>query len=205
VTPPDAATPRPNVIRRIYEWVLSWADSPYGAPALFVLAFAESSFFPVPPDILLIALALGAPTRAFWFALWCTVGSVLGGLFGYYLGFAVWGALEHHVLGPVFSRENFEWVMDRYRENGGLWVFIAGFSPVPYKVFTLAAGVAKLDLVVFTAASAIGRGARFVLVAWLVKSYGDRARHIIERNFNMLTLVLAAAVVGGFVLIKLMS
>ena len=98
---------KPNIVRRLYDWVLSWAESPYALPALFLLAFTESSFFPIPPDVLLIALALSAPTKAFRFAAWCTVGSVLGGMFGYLLGFVLWSSLEPLLIPAVFSAELF--------------------------------------------------------------------------------------------------
>jgi membrane protein YqaA with SNARE-associated domain len=133
--------------------VLGWAETPYGVPALFVLAFIESSFFPIPPDVLLIALALSAPTRAFRFAAWCTLGSVLGGLFGYFIGYALWATFEPYLIPHVFSQEKFVLVTDKYNEYGELAVFIAAFTPIPYKVFTIAAGVAKLNLLGFTGAS----------------------------------------------------
>lgn len=200
--PAPAPTRSRNPIRRIYDWVLSWAETPYGVPALFVLAFLESSFFPIPPDVLLIALALALPTRAFRFAMWCTVGSVLGGLFGYLIGYALWNGLEPYVIDRVFSRETFEAVKLRYNENGGLAVFLAAFTPIPYKVFTIAAGVAEVNLASFTVASVLGRGGRFFAVAALVRLWGPRARDLIDRYFNLATLLGGALLVGGFVLIK---
>jgi len=197
-------TGKPNLIRRMYEWVLSWAESPWAVPALFVLAVAESSFFPIPPDVLLIALALSAPTKAFRFAIWCTLGSVVGGVIGYYLGWAMWSSVETVAFNYVFTRESFERVMGIYREHGVLFVFAAAFTPIPYKVFTIAAGVAKLNLAAFIAASFVGRGARFFLVAGMIRLFGDKARELIDRYFNWLTLAGAALVIGAFLLLKVL-
>lgn len=191
-----------NPIRRIYDWVLGWAETPYGVPALFVLAFTESSFFPIPPDVLLIALALSIPTRAFRFALWCTVGSVLGGLFGYFIGYALWTTFEPYLINRVFSQENFDAVTLQYNQHGELAVFIAAFTPIPYKVFTVAAGVAKLDLLGFTGASIVGRGGRFFLVAALIRLAGPRAKELIDKYFNLATMIGGLALVGGFLLLK---
>ena len=194
-----------NPIRRIYDWVLSWANSPYAVPALFVLAFTESSFFPIPPDVLLIALALSVPTRAFRFAAWCTAGSVLGGLFGYFIGYALWATFQPYLINRVFSQATFDIVTGKFNEYGELAIFIAAFTPIPYKVFTVAAGVAKLNLLGFTGASIIGRGARFFLVALLIRKLGPRAKQWIDENFNIVTIVGTLLLVGGFLAIKYMS
>jgi membrane protein YqaA with SNARE-associated domain len=193
-----------NPIRRLYDWVLGWADTPYGIPALFVLAFAESSFFPLPPDILLIALALARPTRAYYFAAVCTVGSVLGGLFGYYIGFALWSTFEPLLLGKIISVANFERVTQTYQEHGAEAVFAAAFTPIPYKVFTVAAGVAKIDLQPFLLASLLGRGGRFFLVALVIGLAGRRAKELIDRYFNVATILGAVLLIGGFAAIKLL-
>jgi len=191
-----------NPIRRIYEWVLGWAETPYGVPALFVLAFVESSFFPIPPDVLLIALALSAPTRAFRFAAWCTVGSVLGGLLGYFIGYALWSTFEPYLIPHVFGRDKFDMVTARYNEYGELAVFIAAFTPIPYKVFTIAAGVAKLNLLGFTGASIVGRAGRFFLVALVIRLAGPTAKQLIDRYFNLVTIIGTALLLGGILLIR---
>ncbi|TPV94088.1 MAG: DedA family protein [Myxococcales bacterium FL481] len=194
------------MFRRLFDWVLSWADTPYGVPALFVLAFTESSFFPIPPDVLLMALGLAAPTRAWRFALWCTVGSVAGGAFGYYLGWAAWSAVEPWLFAhvPGFSHEKFEKVMGFYREWGVEFVFVAAFTPFPYKIFTIGAGVAKLNLPMFLGASVVGRAARFFLVALFIRYLGDAAKGFIDRYFNIITLVGTAVLIGGFAALKLL-
>ncbi len=202
-TPPKPRSRNP--IRRTYDWVLSWAESPYAVPALFVLAFMESSFFPIPPDVLLIALALSVPTRAFRFAAWCTLGSVLGGMFGYLIGYALWATFEPYLINRVFSQATFDVVTGKFNEYGELAIFIAAFTPIPYKVFTVAAGVAKLNILGFTAASIVGRGARFFLVALLIRKLGPRAKDWIDANFNLVTIVGTLLLVGGFLAIKYLS
>jgi membrane protein YqaA with SNARE-associated domain len=171
-------------------------------PALCVISFVESSFFPIPPDVLLIALALAAPSRAFRFAVWCTVASVAGGLFGYFIGAALWSTFEPLLLNRVFTAENFEAVTARYREYGGVAVFVAAFTPIPYKVFTVAAGVSRVDLLHFVAASLLGRGGRFFLVAAVIRVAGPRARRFLEEHFEVATIVGGAVLVGGFLLVK---
>jgi membrane protein YqaA with SNARE-associated domain len=193
-----------NPLRRIYHWVLSWADTPYGVPALVGIAFIESSVFPIPPDVLLIALALSAPTRAFRFALWCTVGSVLGGLFGYFIGYALWHVFEPYLVGPVFSQEAFESVTSQYQKHGTLAVFIAAFTPIPYKVFTVAAGVAELNLLGFAGASIVGRGGRFLLVALVIRLAGARAKELIDKYFDVVTLVAGILLILAVVLYQLL-
>lgn len=193
---------RPNVIRRLYDWVLSLADSPYGVPALFFLALAESSFFPIPPDVLLLALAIARPQKALTYAAWCLAGSVIGGVIGYYIGLGLWNTVEGYLIPTVFSAEKFDTVTEWYQEYGVLIVFIAAFTPMPYKVFTIAAGVFQLPLLPFIGASVIGRGARFFLVAALVRRYGDRARSFIDKNFNLLTIVFTVVLVGAILAIK---
>ena len=206
--PVPAPAPAPvasrNPLRRIYQWVLSWADTPYAVPALVAIAFVESSVFPIPPDVLLIALALSVPTRAFRFALWCTLGSVLGGLFGYLIGYALWSTFEPYIVGPVFSRESFERVTGSYQEHGELAVFIAAFTPIPYKVFTVAAGVAQINIVGFTLASILGRGGRFFLVAAVIKLAGPRAKQLIDKYFDVVTIVTGLLLVLGVVLYQLL-
>lgn len=193
-------------VRRLYDWVLHWADTPYGAPALFLLAFAESSFFPIPPDVLLIALAVAAPTRAFRYALICTVGSVLGGMAGYGIGYFLWDTAGVSQLFydyvPGFTPAVYEKVAASYAENGFLVVFLAGFTPIPFKVFTIAGGVCKIDLAMFALAAAVGRAGRFFLVAALFYFFGAPIKRWVDRYFEILVVVFSVLLVGGFVLIK---
>ena len=134
------------LLKKLYDWVLHWAHTPYGVPALFILAFAESSFFPVPPDVLLMALSLSIPARSFYFALICTAGSVVGGIGGYILGYQFW-ELAEKVLFHYINQEGFLHVKDLYQQYDALAIGIAGFTPIPYKVFTITAGFFELNFI----------------------------------------------------------
>lgn len=197
---------KPSFLRRLYDWVMSLADTRYGPLALFFLAFAESSFFPVPPDPLLLALCLGKREKAWWFGLLTTVGSVLGGLFGYWIGYELWDAMESTFYDwiPGFTPEGFSEIQKRYDENGLFIVFLAGFSPIPYKLFTIASGVMHLDLLGFAGASLVGRGARFLLVAELARRFGAPIRTFIETHLVKLSWAFAILLMLGFAALKLL-
>jgi len=147
-------------------------------------------------------LALAVPTKAYRFALWCSLGSVLGGMFGYLLGFALWSSVEPLLIPHVFSTEKFAHVTDIYDRYGIPFVFAAGFTPIPYKIFTVAGGVAQINFFGFVGASIVGRSARFFLVAWVIRRYGDAARGFIDRYFNLVTLAFTVLLVGAFLLLK---
>jgi len=201
VTDPDK---RPNVVRRLYDWVLGWANTPYGVPALALLSFAESSFFPIPPDVLLIALVLGARDKWFKLALTCSVASIAGGLCGYLIGWGIWSQVDTLFFNyvPGFSEAKFEKVGGLY-ERWNFWVvFTAGFTPIPYKVITVTAGVFKINLAVFLVASAVSRSARFFLVAFLLHKFGEPVREFIDRRFNLLATVFTVLLIGGFIVLK---
>ena len=187
---------RPNPLRRLYHWVLHWAETPYAVPALFLLALVESSVFPLPPDVLLLVMGLSLPNKALRYAAVCTIGSLIGGALGYSIGYAFWGSLQDIFIPKLFSQARFDQVMGIYRDQAFEWVFISAFTPIPYKVFTIAAGVAKVNLGEFLLASAVGRAARFFLVGFVIMRLGERARPLIERHFNKLTIVLGVLVVG---------
>ncbi len=202
---------KPNFLRRIYDWVLSWAETPWGGPALFILAFAESSFFPVPPDVLLIALAVSKQKKAFLYALIATVGSVLGGAFGYFIGLKLWysGAGEYTGFAnfffryiPGFTETAFQKVCSLYHENAFVAVFSAGFTPIPYKVFTIAAGISRIDFFIFVIASLISRGLRFFLVAAIIYIFGAPITRWIDRYFNFLAIIFTVLLIAGFLIVK---
>lgn len=202
---PDLRHPaKANVFRRLYNWVLGWAETPHATWALFLIAFAESSFFPIPPDVLLIALCVGKPQRAFWFSSVCLVGSVLGGLMGYWIGAIFWDALSVYFFSyvPGFTPEVFEKVANLYRENADWAVFTAGLTPIPYKVFTICAGITSVSLPVFVLASILSRGLRFFAVAGLLKVFGKPIQSFIDRYFNVLAIVFTVLLVGGFLVLK---
>ena len=188
-------------IRRLYDWVLSWADSPYGAWGLFLIAFAESSFFPIPPDVLLVALAVGAHKKAFRFALIATVGSVLGGMLGYLIGWQFMAMIGDRIIAFFGFADKFTQVEALYNTWDAWVVFIAGFTPIPYKVFTIAAGVFTLNFPIFVLASTLGRAGRFCLVAALIYYRGPSIKAFIDKYFNILVTVFTLLLVGSFVLI----
>jgi membrane protein YqaA with SNARE-associated domain len=182
----------------LVEWVIGWAQSPSANIALFVIAFAESSFFPIPPDILLITMALIRPQEAFVLALICSAGSVLGGIFGYFLGWLGGRPLLHR----VFSEEKILMVKNAYEKYEVWAIAVAGFTPIPYKLFTLSAGTFEIPFKPFLAASAVSRSARFFLVGMAIYFWGEPVRTILEKYFNWVTLVFMALLVGGFLVIR---
>lgn len=190
--------------RRLYIWVLSFAHHRHSTAALFLLSFAESSFFPIPPDVLQIALTLERRERAWYYATMSTIASVLGGAAGYLIGWGLWGAIQQFFYDyvPGFSPEVYQKVHDLYDQHNFWIVFAAAFTPIPYKVFTIAGGVFGIAFPMFMLASAIGRGARFFLVAALLWKFGPPIRTFIDRYFNLLCMAATLLLVGGFVLVK---
>ncbi len=195
---------RPGIVRRLYDWVLHWAYTPYALPALFLLSFAESSCFPIPPDVLLIALCIGHVDKSYTFAAWCSVASVVGGMAGYAIGALFWNidAVNGFFLDYVFSQQTFDQVGELYQQYDFWIVFVAAFTPIPYKVITITAGVFATSFPMFVLASAIGRSARFFLVAWLIRRFGPGIKDFIERRFGLVTIVGTLLLIGGFVAIK---
>lgn len=197
-----------NWVKRLYDWMLSWGDSRWGAWALFFFALAESSFFPVPPDVLLIALCLGAVTRSFRFATICLVGSIVGAIFGYGVGFFLWQdtagnytALADWFFAHVFSQEAFVQVGDLFKQYDFWIVFTAGFTPLPYKLFTISGGLFHIDFLMFLVASIISRGLRFFLIAGLIWKFGAPIKTFIDKYFNWLAIAFTVLLIGSFVLI----
>jgi membrane protein YqaA with SNARE-associated domain len=196
---PDAAAARPNAFKRLYLWVLHWADTPYGTPALAGISFAESSFFPIPPDVLQIALSVSKPKRSFHYAAVSASASVLGGIVGWTIGSFLWHAVEGVVfLIPGFTHEAFEHVRQLYLGSAFLAIVTAAFTPIPYKVFTIASGVFGVPLPTLVAASAIGRSGRFFLVAACIYLFGPAVRSFLDRYLELVTIALFALLVGGF-------
>lgn len=191
-----------NIIRKTYDWVLHWAETPYGSWALFILAFCESSFFPIPPDVLLIALAISVPLKSFTYALICSLGSVLGGAFGYYIGIELMDTIGRPVLEIYGVMGKYEYIGELYNQYNAWAVGIAGFTPIPYKVFTIAAGAFKIDFFVFILASFISRSARFFIVSALIFKYGSPIKTFIDKYFNLLSLIFVILLVLGFIAIK---
>lgn len=193
-----------NLFRKLYNWVLHWAETPYGGPALFLLAFIESSIFPIPPDVLLIALCISLPVRAWHFAFLASAGSVLGGLVGYLIGWGAWSLVDDFFFEfiPGFTPIVFSRVQELFATYDFWVVFTAGFTPIPYKVITIGSGVFNINLAVFTIASLISRSLRFFLVAWLLYRFGPSMKNFIDRYFNLLSIIFIVLLFGGFLLLK---
>jgi membrane protein YqaA with SNARE-associated domain len=204
-TPTTPTVLRRGPVRRLYDWTLSWADRPGGTWALFSLAVAESSVFPIPPDVLLIALAIGKPRRAMWFAFVCTIGSVIGGVIGYYIGFSLFEQIGRPVLEFYNATGKFDEVGQLYRENLVLALGSAGFTPIPYKVFTIAGGAFAVPFVPFVLISLVSRAMRFFLVAGLIYALGPRVKTFIDRYFNLLTIAFVVLLGLGFYVIKFVA
>jgi membrane protein YqaA with SNARE-associated domain len=200
-------------MKRLYNWVLNWAFTPYAPFALFILAFAESIFFPVPPDVLLILLVLGCRSKAFRYAAICTIGSVSGALVGYAIGHFAWIDQAGAFTGfanlffdniPGFSVELFNNIRELYMQWDFWIIFTAGFTPIPYKIFTVTAGVFDINLLLFVISSLVSRGARFFLLALLLWRYGLPIKTFIEKYFNAIALGITACLIGCIIVIKLL-
>lgn len=198
-------------LRRLYDWILHWAETPYGPLVLFGLAFMESFIFPIPPDALLIALVLGSRTKAFKLALNCSIGSVFGALIGYGIGHVLWWNTSGEFSSlamfffnnvPGFTTELFNNVKSLYAEWDFWIIFTAGFTPIPYKVFTVSSGAFEINIVMFIFASLISRSARFFLVAFLIWKFGEQIKSFIDKYFNWLAIAFTVLLIGGFAVIK---
>ncbi len=193
--------------RRLYDWTLSLAHKKHSATALFLIAFAESSFFPIPPDVLLAPLALSHRKRAYWFASICLLGSVLGAFLGYYIGFALID-LALKIPGIEMGAEvdpakgTINWLAGEFDDRGSFYVFVAALTPIPFKLLTITAGFAKMNLITFFSACVIGRGIRFFGVAFLFRQFGAKAQPLIDRHFNTLCVIFTVLLVGGFLALK---
>lgn len=189
--------------RRLYEWTLHWAHTPYGSFALFALAFCESSFFPIPPDVLLMALAFSIPKKSFKYAAICSAGSIFGGCFGYFIGYQFFEYMGLPILNFYGIIDKFDFVKEKYNANAFIAVAIAGFTPIPYKVFTITAGVCKIDIWTFITASAISRSGRFFIIAALTYVLGPKIKDFIDKYFNSISIAFVVLLVAGFFIIKL--
>lgn len=202
-------------VRKMYDWVLSWGNSRHGGKALFILSAAEASFFPVPPDALLIALCMGNHKKWLRFAVICSIGSTIGGALGYLIGWGAFDLIGHHILGFIarLSGSNPDqmlaiasyWFNDKvvYGMKVGAWaVGIAGFTPIPYKVFTIAAGFFKMNFGIFLLASVISRSLRFLVVGGLIgilfEKHGPRIQRFIDKYFNLLAIAFVILLIAGF-------
>ncbi len=190
------------MLRRLYDWVLHWAATPYGSWALFLLAFSESSFFPIPPDVLLIALAVAIPRKSFKFAFISSIGSVLGGCFGYVIGWQFMQGIGEKIIAFYGLTDKMDYIGTLFRTYDAWAIGIAGFTPIPYKVFTIAAGMFQINFAVFVLASLVSRSARFFLIGGLIYLFGPRIQTFIEKNLNLLVVGFTVLLIGSFILLK---
>tara|TARA_A100001037_G_scaffold110729_1_gene100972 strand:+ start:8228 stop:8809 length:582 start_codon:yes stop_codon:yes gene_type:complete len=190
------------VLQRLYDWTLSLAAHRRAVPALALVSFTESSFFPIPPDVMLIPMVLAARARAFLIAAVCTISSVLGGIAGYAIGFFLYETIGRPLLNFYGYADRFADFQAQYNEWGLLIVFAAGLTPLPYKVFTIASGVTGLGLVPFIAGSLISRGLRFYAVAFLLWRFGPPIRTFVEDNLKIVATVFVITLFAGFVVLR---
>ncbi len=190
-------------LRATYDWTMHWADSPHAMWALFLIAVAESSVFPIPPDVLLIAIVASNPKRWLTAPLLCTIGSVIGAVGGYLIGEGFMATLGQRIVEFYHAERHWQTVVEMYRGEFGIWFLAAAsFTPIPYKVATIAAGATGMPFWPFIVVSFIGRGARFFLVSAILRVAGPRIRATLERNFDMAALAFLVLLVGGFLVLK---
>jgi len=192
-----------NLVHKTYDTMLRWSSSPNAMYWLFLVAFAESSFFPIPPDIMLIPMILATPNKAWKIASLATVASLIGGYFGYAIGVFAFDMIAEPILEFYNALDKFHTFENYYHQYGAWIVFGAGITPFPYKIITIASGVVHLDLAVFTVASILARGMRFFVVAWLLKKYGEPMKYFIDKHLGKLSVLFLVLLIAGFAAIKL--
>jgi membrane protein YqaA with SNARE-associated domain len=192
------------MLRRLYDWTLSMTAKPGARWGLGGISFAESSFFPIPPDVMLIPMCLARPDRALQFAMITTLASVAGGVFGYLIGALLYESVGVWVIELYGLTEKAVVFREVFNEQGYWVILLAGFTPIPYKLITITAGFTGYDVVLFIVLSAIARGARFFLLAGLLYAFGESIRRLIDRHFALLTTAVGVAGIGGFAAVKLL-
>ena len=195
-------TGKPNIVRKTYDLCMDWISGPFGLWVLFFIAVVESSFFPIPPDVFLIAMCVAVPAKSFRYAAVCAAGSVIGGAFGYGLGFWFMDSVGMPIVNWYGLADKYDMVRHYFMEYDVWIVGTAGFTPIPYKLFTITAGFVHSNFLTFMLVSLVARSARFFLVAGLVWKFGPQIKGFIDRYFNILSVVFTVLLIGGFVLIK---
>lgn len=190
------------MLQRLYDWTMSAAAHRHAPATLFGVSFVESSFFPIPPDVMLVPMVLAQREKAWWFAAIATLGSVVGGIFGYVIGYFLFELIGQPILNFYGLTESFSQFASRYNDYGAWIVFIAGVTPFPYKVITIASGATQLNFLIFMVASLLARGLRFFLVAGLLYWFGRPVRDFIEQRLGLVTTIFTLLLVGGFIVIK---
>ena len=201
-----------NLFKNIYNWVLSLSEKKNSDYSISLLSFSESFFFPIPPDVLLIPLCLGNRSRSFYFAFLCSVSSIAGGIFGYFIGKTLWWSvpnIEYSILANLFFEyvpgvtiDSFSKIKSLYDEWNFWIVFTAGFTPIPFKLITISSGTFNIHFLMFVLASMLSRSARFFLMATLIYIFGEKIRFFIEKYFNILAILFTILLIAGFVVIK---
>jgi membrane protein YqaA with SNARE-associated domain len=190
------------MMRRLYDWIMELAASDRAPSALFWVSFIESSFFPIPPDVMLIPMAIANRAKAWWYATIATVGSVVGGLLGYVIGYLLFDLVGKPILNLYGYTDKFQEFAAQYNEYGAWIVFMAGLTPFPYKVITIASGTTSMNILLFVVASIAGRAGRFFAVAGLLYFFGQPIRTFIERYFGILTVLFFVLLLGGFAAVR---
>ena len=201
----DQEKPSPvqsSLLRRLYDWTLSWAERKGGVQALFFIALLESSVFPIPPDVLLVALCVGSVAKSYKFALICTAGSILGGLIGYAIGYWGFEAIGEPIIAFYNGESSMQKVRSFYDEYGFWGNLLAAVTPIPYKVFTIASGAFQFSLGQFLLASILGRSLRFFALATALYFFGASIRSFIDKYFNLCAWLFMAVLIAGFVALK---
>ena len=188
------------MLRRLYDWIIAAAGKPYATWTMGAVSFVESSFFPIPPDVMLIPMSLARPDRAYFYATVCTLTSVAGGVLGYVIGAYLYDSVGLWLMQLYCYGDKVDAFRAAYQEWGALIILLKGMTPIPYKIVTIASGFAAYPLVPFILLSIIARGMRFFLLAFLLHRYGPQAREIIEKRLGFWVSVGAATIVVGFVL-----
>jgi len=191
--------------RKIYDWTINWSKTKYAEYALFCISFAESSFFPVPPDVLLIPMVIADKKKWFRTALICSIGSILGAMLGYYIGYALFELVGKKIVELYNLQQVVEMLRQKYEAHAFITVFTAAFTPIPFKAITITAGLFKISIFSLFIGSAIGRSARFFLVAGIIRIFGDKIQVFIEKYFNLLTIIFVFLLAGGFFALKLLK
>jgi membrane protein YqaA with SNARE-associated domain len=187
------------MLRRLYDWCINVAGQPHASWILGAVSFAESSFFPVPPDVMLIPMSLARPDKAWYYAALCTVTSVAGGLLGYFIGAALYDSVGHWLIQLYGYGDKVEAFREAYATYGTWIILLKGVTPIPYKIVTITSGFAGYDVYLFVGLSVVARGLRFFVEAFLLNRYGVKARAIIEERLGLWVTLAAVALVGGIV------
>ena len=191
-----------KIFRNLYNWTLDQSSKKYAPWFLAFISFVESSFFPIPPDIILIPMIIAKRTKAFLYAFVCTISSVFGGLFGYLIGYALFNSIGI-ILVNFYGMTEYIGNLNEYYNNYGIWfVLIAGFTPLPFKIITIASGLFQLNLIIFILCSLVARGGRFYLIAGLLYLFGEVIKKFIDRYFNFLTVLFFILLIGSILFLN---